>query len=159
MFLIAPAALADKGGSALVQPDYYSDVASLFAKTFPGEHLIPQPLDDSVSSRSWTNYLQSLDYEHLYFLSSDVQSLSRDKTLLDNRLSEGNLSFAYDVYEIFLQRVRERFAHVEKAYSLPLQKRSQSIPSVRAAPQPLHRASHARMDNSATTSASRQGCA
>ncbi len=114
LFLIAPAALADKGGSALVQPDYYSDVASLFAKKFPGEHLIPQPLDDSVSSRSWTNYLQSLDYEHLYFLSSDVQSLSRDKTLLDNRLSEGNLSFAYDVYEIFLQRVRERFAHVEK---------------------------------------------
>ena len=111
---MAPAAVADTGGSVLVQPDYYSDVASIFAKKFPGEHLIPQPLDDAVSSKSWTNYLQSLDYEHLYFLNSDVQSLSRDKTLLDNRLFEGNLSFAYNVYEIFLQRVGERVAYIEE---------------------------------------------
>lgn len=109
----ALAASADTNSSLLVQPDYYSDIASLFAERFPGEHLMPEPLDDTVSCRSWTNYLQSLDYEHLYFLQSDVKVLSKSKALLDDKLQEGNLSFAYEVYEIFLQRVGERLTHLE----------------------------------------------
>jgi carboxyl-terminal processing protease len=78
----------------------------------PNGHLMQHPLDDAISARAWTNYLAMLDYDHVYFLQSDIAEFERSRDKLDDAVHEGDLTFAYDVFARFKQRLVERFAHV-----------------------------------------------
>jgi len=84
------------------------------AKFMPGKHLTRFSLDDTISRRAWTNYLSSLDFEHVYFLKSDMQALRKQETELDDLLIEGDLAFAYKAFRIFKERVADRCAYVER---------------------------------------------
>lgn len=84
------------------------------AKFMPGRHLTHSSLDDTISRRAWTNYLSSLDFEHVYFLESDIQTLRKDETELDDLLIKGDLAFAYETFRIFKRRVADRCAYVER---------------------------------------------
>ena len=87
-------------------------ISARFARLFPSEHLSRHDLDDTISAQAWTNFLNGLDYEHLYFLDADIQALSAHQTALDDQLIDGDLHVPYAVYEMFLERVAERYAFV-----------------------------------------------
>ena len=92
------------------QPQYAKIVKAL-ARELPREHLSRHELDDSISELTLENYLSALDYERIYFLASDVENFERKKTLLDDEIRVGNVDFAYEVFDVYLQRVRNRVAH------------------------------------------------
>lgn len=87
-------------------------VARYMARFFPRQHLTQRELEDSMSERIWNNYLNSLDYERIFFLQSDIDSFRTRIHRLDDDMKNGNLSFAFEVFEIFRTRLANRCAYV-----------------------------------------------
>ncbi|MGI5869178.1 MAG: carboxy terminal-processing peptidase [Kiritimatiellia bacterium] len=90
-----------------------STVARLLVNDLPEIHLLHQPFDAAMSAVAWTNYLNSLDYERMFFLQSDIDEFEHAKTLLPQWMRAGEVSFAKDVFERFRERVRDRAAFVQ----------------------------------------------
>jgi carboxyl-terminal processing protease len=98
--------------NAVVAPDY-SQVAARLVRLLPREHLSRHPADDVLSARAWTNYLEMLDYERVYFLASDIAALKAHETSLDDELKDGDVRFAFEAFETFKRRVEDRVQYVE----------------------------------------------
>ncbi len=71
-------------------------------------HLSRRPLDDAVSRRWLTNFLETLDPSKAYFTAQDVERFRRRENDLDNFANRGDISFAHEVFQVYLQRVDER---------------------------------------------------
>lgn len=78
------------------------------------EHLSKHPLDDEMSRRTLDSFLKSLDPMKLYFYQSDIDEFMQRRDDLDNMIKKGDVSFAYTVFNRFLQRVDERVAAIDE---------------------------------------------
>lgn len=94
--------------------DRFSQITQLLARELPREHLSRRELNDAISGQTLTNYISSLDFEHAYFLQSDIDTFKRQADSLDNDLQEGINAFAFEVFEIYKERVRDRTAYVDQ---------------------------------------------
>lgn len=101
----------------LTVPDYYGDIARRVARRLPHEHFLRLPMDDAMSSVAWSNYLASLDYEHLYFTKADIDRFKLQQYTMDDSLEDGDLTGAYDIFETFRARVQNRTRYVEQLLS------------------------------------------
>jgi carboxyl-terminal processing protease len=77
-------------------------------------HYRPVELNDSLSSKIWDNYLKEIDNSKAYLLADDVKSLEKYRYEMDEALPAGNLLPAYEVYNLYMKRFRERMAHVTR---------------------------------------------
>jgi len=104
---ILPAAFAMCGE---VAPEaYYGEIAQKMAKELPRDHISRLQVDDTISARTWTNYLSSLDFDRVFFTANDIRDFEPRLLFLDDELKEGRIDFAYLVYSRFKTRVRERY--------------------------------------------------
>ena len=65
-------------------------------------------LSDSISSVIYDNYFESLDPNKAYFYADDVDKFEDYRYELDNQIPEGELQFAYDVFEIYRRRALDQ---------------------------------------------------
>lgn len=108
-------ALAARAPAAELQPDPdHSRSAKLLAITMPLRHLSREALDDNVSTNALDIFLNALDFDHVYFLQSDVDAFRAERKNLDNQLRAGDLDFAFKVYNLFKTRVANRVAYVKE---------------------------------------------
>jgi carboxyl-terminal processing protease len=115
LFLGLRGPAAECATQAVLGPEpYFSQIAERFSRRFPQEHLTQAPMDAAVSSRAWTNYITSLDLDHVYFLASDIEKFKADVKNLDDQLDKGDLSFAYRVFAVFKFRVEDRHEYTDK---------------------------------------------
>ncbi|MCX7591999.1 MAG: carboxy terminal-processing peptidase [Kiritimatiellae bacterium] len=104
-----------EGVEAPLAPEpLYSEIARRVAAHLPQEHITRAPFDDAISSRLWTNFITGLDYDRTYFLQSDIDRFKLWEEKLDDMLKQGDLQFAYDVFNLYRERVRNRCQYVEK---------------------------------------------
>jgi len=88
--------------------------AALWATRFLTRfHYKRVPLDDAMSARMFTRYLDTLDGEKMFFLKSDVDEFAGYKLELDNAVFEQDLAPPFRIYERYLSRTKERAAAVE----------------------------------------------
>ena len=92
----------------------YGRVAELFSRKFSRAHLTRADMDDLRALRAFERFISSLDYDHVYFMADDIDRMSRQAEFLDDSLKEGNVDFAYTVFQLFKERVNNRFAHLKK---------------------------------------------
>ena len=78
------------------------------------EHFLRKPIDDEIAARWFDTFLGALDPLKIYFLKSDVDSFAKRKSSLDDLVRRGDVSFAYEVYDRFLERVDQRIPIVEE---------------------------------------------
>lgn len=71
-------------------------------------HYLKKPLDDQISSQIFENYLNMLDGAKMYFLAEDVQALEKHRYHLDDALIRGNLDPAFEIFNIYQARLRNR---------------------------------------------------
>lgn len=83
------------------------------------EHLSGHELDDEISQRSVNLFLKSLDPWKVYFYQSDVETFLNRKNDLDDMARKGDVSFAYTVFKVFLQRIDERVKVVDELLAMP----------------------------------------
>ncbi|MHC4180979.1 MAG: carboxy terminal-processing peptidase, partial [Planctomycetota bacterium] len=82
------------------------------------DHLSRRALDDEISQRCLTLFLESLDPWKLYFNRSDVDAFSKCKNDLDDMARDGDVSFAYEVFGAFLKRVDGRAALADELLAI-----------------------------------------
>ncbi len=99
--------------SAEVSPqDYYGNIAKRLGAMLPKHHVLQKKLDDSISQKAWTNLVTFYDFDHSVFLKSDLDELSKRELSLDDEIHDGNVSFGFDVYELYCTRLGERMEFV-----------------------------------------------
>ena len=78
-------------------------------------HYSRRKLDDAMSRLQLKNYLEGLDYSHLYFTQKDVdQFTAKYATALDDDIQFGNTESAFDIYDLYKKRVEDRVAKVKE---------------------------------------------
>jgi carboxyl-terminal processing protease len=68
-------------------------------------------LNDEFSSQIFDNYLKALDGEKQFFLQSDIDHFSNARTRLDDAILNKDLSVPFGIYNIYQQRIAERFTY------------------------------------------------
>lgn len=77
-------------------------------------HVSPRELDDEISTRCFSGFLQALDPAKNYFMASDVASLKAAEKELDDQVKAGKLDFAFSTFRLFLTRVGEKLPYVDE---------------------------------------------
>lgn len=72
-------------------------------------------LNDSLSSVILDNYIISLDYNKSFFLKKDIDSFEKYRFELDEAIRAGNLTIAFDIFNVFQDRFFERMVYVDSS--------------------------------------------
>ena len=94
-------------------------VAIVVTQLLGSDHLSGHALDDEISQRALKTFLKSWDPWKLYFYQSDVDTFMTRQNDLDDLVREGDVRFAYEVFEVFLKRVDERVALANELLATP----------------------------------------
>ncbi len=92
----------------LVFTKEHSRTAMEIIDTLSNKHYKKQSIDDNFSSRLLDSYFDALDPVKGYFLQSDVAQFEKIRYSLDDALSDGDLSQAFDIFNLFRERIAER---------------------------------------------------
>src|SRR5256714_2238722 len=83
-------------------------------------HYTHQPLNAEMSQKFLRNYLELLDFSHLFFTQKDVDALTaKYGTALADDVLLGNLKPTYEIYDLYQKRVDERAAKVKEFLKQP----------------------------------------
>lgn len=95
--------------SAAVEPkNYYGKVGKRLADMLPRYHVSQRLMDDEISQRAWTNLVTFYDFDHSVFLQEDLDRLAVRDRRLDDELQARDISFGFDVHNLYVSRLRER---------------------------------------------------
>jgi carboxyl-terminal processing protease len=90
-------------------------IAYIVARLMEEYQYSQQPLDKAMSEKFFDGYLDTLDPQHLYFLKSDLAEFAGYRTNLDvltvNDRDTADLAPAYQIFERFLERLKQRVAY------------------------------------------------
>jgi carboxyl-terminal processing protease len=95
-------------------------MARLLANNLPLMHLNKVEWNDELAGRALDNFLESLDFERVFFLASDVARFKEQAAALDDQVKRGDLAFALDMYATFRDRVSNRVAFAEALLDQPI---------------------------------------
>ncbi len=73
-------------------------------------HISKPTINDEIATRWAKNFLESLDPLKYNFLKPDVDEFMAEATTLDDKVKEGDISFARKVFDVYLKRSDERLA-------------------------------------------------
>lgn len=112
--VFASAQMSERETTALGPDAECGRIATAMVRAMTRNHQLYSSADKTISSRTWSNYVSALDPERVYFQASDIEQLSVEQTRLGKALSRGDTQFAFDVFTVFRNRVRERVRYVNR---------------------------------------------
>lgn len=80
-------------------------------------HYKKTDINDSLSSVILDEYLNTLDQNRVYFLASDIESFNKYRHELDDDIKIARLKPAYDIFNIYLNRIKERQDYIKTLLS------------------------------------------
>ncbi len=83
-------------------------------KNILGNHYTGPQLDDAISSKIFDNYIQILDPSKHYFMRGEISRFKQFEHHIDDYLKTGDLLFAYKLFNLYLDRSRERYAFLSR---------------------------------------------
>jgi len=107
-FVVTGLAVALSAGAAVEPRNYYGNVAKRLGDMLPRFHVLQQELNDEISQRAWTNLVTFYDFDHSIFLKSDLDRLSAHAKTIDDELQNADVSFGFEVYNLYVARLNER---------------------------------------------------
>ncbi len=84
---------------------YATNLATKFLTNW---HYKDTRLDDELSSKIFDGYLDLLDPNRVYFLATDIEAFERYRSSLDDALRHSDLLPAYEIFNVYVDRVRQR---------------------------------------------------
>lgn len=69
-------------------------------------------LNDSLSAAILDKYIKELDNSKTYFLASDIKSFEKYKYAIDDLTRNENVNPAFEIYQVFDKRYKERMDYV-----------------------------------------------
>ena len=95
---------------------YASNLATKFLTNW---HYKDTRLDDELSSQIFDSYLELLDPNRIYFLAADIEMFERYRSGLDDALRHSDLLPAYEIFNVYVDRVRQRVKYAEARVKQP----------------------------------------
>ena len=95
----------------LQQESQHSVAAKRVSALFTRAHYKEISLDNLLSARVYQRFIESLDHNKQVLLLDDVVSFEKYRDLFDDALGKGNLSIAYDMYNVTAKRRVERYEY------------------------------------------------
>jgi len=89
-------------------------IATRVADRLPHTHLNRDDFNDTIATNALLLFIDSLDYDHSFFLASDIAEFQLQATNLDDQVAAGNTDFAQTVFVRFKERVTNRVAYVNQ---------------------------------------------
>src|SRR5437762_11351836 len=84
-----------------------------------------------MSQKFLRNYLELLDFSHLFFTQKDVDALTaKYGTALADDVLLGNLKPAYEIYDLYQKRVDERVGKTKELLKQPMERKTDSTGEV-----------------------------
>ena len=121
LLAVCTAYAAVDAGSALeltpnMEQRYASNIATRFLTNY---HYKRTRLDDELSSQIFDSYLELLDPNRIYFLAGDVEMFERYRSGMDDALRHSDLQSAYEIFNTYVDRVRQRAAFARNRAKQP----------------------------------------
>lgn len=69
-------------------------------------HIDPPAIDDAFSTKLFSNLIDLIDPDRMYFLESEMKTLGRNLYDLDNQIHACDISFFIETYEFLLQGIK-----------------------------------------------------
>ena len=88
--------------------------AKLVVAALERQHMARPAIDDATAQKWARMFFKDLDPQKYYFLKADVDEFMPLAPTLDDKIHEGNLDFARQVFDRFLKRSDERLKMVEE---------------------------------------------
>jgi len=98
----------------LLPENQHKRSSQLITHILTSTHYQKRSVDDSLSSEMYDRYLKKLDYAKLYFLKSDIKFYNQYRYDFDDFIESGKISIAYDIFNLYQQRLSERLDYVFK---------------------------------------------
>ena len=80
-----------------------------------------------MSSKILDSYIKELDFNKMNFTADDLASFEKFRYELDDQLKGGDLSAAYQIYNVYRKRAKERFAFVTSLLNKPMDFKTDEI--------------------------------
>lgn len=90
----------------------YGTAAQRLAYQLPMGHLMHYPINDEMADKAVDILLDSLDFDHSYFLAADVEQFREGAHQLDDRFKDGDIELAINIYETMIERMSNRVDYV-----------------------------------------------
>lgn len=94
--------------SYAADPAYQAKLGRTLSVLMPRTHLLHLSVDDEIARRALDLYIDSLDFDHTYFLAGDVEEFRARAAELDDAFKRGDLTMAFTIFNRFRDRVRNR---------------------------------------------------
>ena len=89
-------------------------IAVSVAKALEKLHYTGHPLDNGVSEKLLKTYIETLDYNKLFFTQQDIDGFEKQYgNELDDDIWLGDLKPAYTIYDLYVKRVEARVAKIK----------------------------------------------
>ncbi|MCL1921827.1 MAG: carboxy terminal-processing peptidase [Kiritimatiellaeota bacterium] len=98
---------------------HYADIAKKISRMLPSTHLLQFPFDENLSRQAWTNLLNAFDHDRSYFLQSDIEKFAEMETKLAAAARMGDVSFGYEVHQVFLRHLENRYTFATNLLAQP----------------------------------------
>jgi carboxyl-terminal processing protease len=96
---------------------YYRIEGQLVSTILDRYHYKQFELNDSLSSIIFDRYIKSVDYGKNYLLESDIKSFEQYRYKLDDYLKDGDVLPFYDMFNVFLFRMRDQIIYTDTLLS------------------------------------------
>lgn len=97
----------------------HRNVSQLVSHILMRSHYQQKPINDSLSSDIFDLYIQTLDYNRLYFLESDIKSFESQRYMFDDYVLSGQVEKPYQIFDTYEQRTAERLEYVFQSLEQP----------------------------------------
>jgi len=106
--------LAASASAELTTPGDAGQVGSIVSKLLEERHYSAHHLDDTMAREMLRNYLNALDYNHLFFLQGDVDTFQHYAGELNDDLVVGDVKPALEIYRVYSNRVEQACATIKE---------------------------------------------
>lgn len=94
--------------------------SNLATKFLANWHYKDTKLDDELSIQIFDRYLELLDPNFSFFLATDIETFAPYRLHLDDALQHSDPSPAYEMFNVYVERVRERVAFALEQLKQPM---------------------------------------
>ncbi len=98
----------------ILTSETYNRLGQVITQFLGHYHYKKQPLNDSLSAVIFKEYINDLDNNKLYFLDSDIKGFEKYQSKLGDYLKDGNLSPAFEIFNVFKTRLNERMKYIDE---------------------------------------------
>lgn len=97
----------------IIPDEFYKREEQVILQLLKFYHYKKQPLNDSLSSIVFDEYLKSLDFNKSYFLKSDIEKFETFRNKFDDFIIEANIDIPFSIFNLFKKRVNERIEFIK----------------------------------------------